>query len=132
MNSVTEWTNERLNQLADSVERLTDLVQQMGSQIGQLGQRVEQTRSSVDDLVNVVTISMPPTFRAPANLNPPDKQLDRLAALEQQMQQLTQRVKSLEQQLVSVPSPMTVPLELDEEIEDEPDEILWDFIEPDK
>ncbi|QYO62355.1 hypothetical protein [Leptolyngbya sp. 7M] len=67
----------------------------------------------------------------------------RLATVEQQMQQLTQQVQQLERRIathyttndnlanlslaVAVPLPGPLP---EDEVDDEPDEILWDFMEP--
>jgi hypothetical protein len=58
--------------------------------------------------------------------------LSRLSALEAQVQQLTQQLGYLERRLpAGITVGMTAPALVEEEdIDDEPDEILWDFMEP--
>jgi hypothetical protein len=141
-----EWTDERLNHLATQVEKIS-------IELSQLGQRVEQVCSSVDRLVTAITVS--PTVTAPtvvptgstglqkpvqlmnqlsAQVPIPQSQewLSRLSALEAQVQQLTQQLGYLERRLpAGITVGMTAPALVEEEdIDDEPDEILWDFMEP--
>ncbi len=131
-----QWTEERLSRLADQVE-------QIGSQLGELGNRVEQICGSVDRLVALMTTSLPAASTSAKEIaSPPEPlqlSLTRLTALEAQVQQLTQRLSDLERQHVTQVAESSAQertsliglAELeDEEIDDEPDEILWDFMEP--
>lgn len=132
------WTDQKLDKLADAVERLADQMQQMHRQIGHLGNRVEQTCTSADSLVAVISTQPMPletTYLADASDVPPTDWLDRLATLEQQVLQLTEQVKHLERRAAANLNPSitlagpTAPF-VDDDVDDEPDEILWDFIEP--
>lgn len=138
--SIEQWTDQKLDKLADIVDRLVRQVDRLSSQIDQLGSRLERTADSVDALIGVIQPQMGSSSEAITHpTDPPtdpsiDPSIDwatRVSALEAQMQQLTQRVQGLERsQFISHVPRSGIPLE-EEEIEDEPDEILWDFIEPD-
>lgn len=144
--AIERWTDQRLDKLAESMERLIGQLHLLGNQISQVGNRVEQTCNRVDTFVDLGRADPSPS--ADSNHPAPNRHrsveqtvgqtvdqssypLDRLTALESQMQQLTQRVQYLERREV-VLSPQVLPaLAVEEEdIEDEPDEILWDFLDP--
>lgn len=133
----TESSDQKLNQLAAIVHQLAEQVQQMSQQMLQLGNRLEQTRSSIDVLVNTIRVQspqQPPSFPAPNPItNQEANWLVRLTQLEEQVSHLGSRVKYLERREVAfaVPSVQSAAIkdEIEDEIEDEPDEILWDFME---
>jgi CII-binding regulator of phage lambda lysogenization HflD len=131
--AIEQWNDEKLNKLAEIVNHLAGQLQQISNQVTQLGYRVEQMRSSVDHLVSVIeTYSFPQqevVSRTP-NLQKQDW-LDRLTQLEEQVNHLSNRIKYLERQDAAFKMPIQPTFVVDEdEIEDEPDEILWDFMEP--
>jgi outer membrane murein-binding lipoprotein Lpp len=134
--TIERWTDQKLDKLADIVDRLVSQADRLSSQIDQLGSRLERTADSIDALIGVVQPQMGSVPEAVAN--PTDPQTDpsidwvaRVSALEAQVQQLAQRVQGLERnQFISHVPHSGITLE-EEEIEDEPDEILWDFMEPD-
>jgi hypothetical protein len=133
--TIERWTDERLDKLADGMERLIGQLHrvshQMSDQISQLGNRIEQTCDRVDALIEGKQDNDPSRPAAP-----PSHLLDRLTVLESQMQQLMQRVQYLERREVSQlaiqvqPRGVAAEDEMDDDVEDEPDEILWDFFNP--
>lgn len=140
-----QWTDERLDKLANTVERLAEHMQQMHHQIEQLGNRVEQTCSRADSLVAAISSQPMPLetiyVADPSDGLPPADWFTRLATVEQQMQQLTEQIKHLERRFAATLKPsnlncsnfnLSVPTPPfgEDDVDDEPDEILWDFIEP--
>lgn len=109
---------QSIHQLAATVSQIAEQLQQVSLQLNQLGGQVvpkPQTASaerfsSLEDLVRQLGI--------------------RVSGLERQLEQATSRpavdefVKLVELETAEVET------EIDDEIEDEPDEILWDFIDP--
>lgn len=137
--STKRWTKKKLNRLADVVSQLTIQVQQMQLQMVQLSDRVDRTCHSLDGLVNA--LQQGPAKQPEPNPSPTDAALTnaalnaRFQQMEQQIQQLGDRVKALERrELTMLPPPIQPPVQPmlmeDDDIEDEPDEILWDFLEP--
>ncbi len=124
------WTSKKLNRLADGVDQLMAQVQQMQLQIVHLSDRVDRTCNSLDRLVNALQnakSTQPEPIETPAN----DALNSRMQQMEQQLHQLSDRVKSLERRELTLSPPQLQPVLIeDDDVEDEPDEILWDFLEP--
>lgn len=134
--TIERWTDERLDKLADGVERLVGQLEQLGEQIRLLGNRIEQTCDRVDALVEGKpdrNQSAPAVAPQPSSQSSPLS--GRVTTLEAQMQQLTQRVQYLERREVVHLAAQVQPIPVigedeDDGVEDEPDEILWDFFDP--
>jgi phage shock protein A len=151
--SKKRWTHKKLNQLADLVEVLALQVQQMQGQIGLLSHQVEQTCLRLDRLTEVMhaaDVTQPtPAIESTSitesdssrltriefklnqielrlnqgelRLNRGDGRLDRLEAR-------LQVLEGRQEQVASVLPPIR--MDDSDEIEDEPDEVLWDFLDP--
>lgn len=134
--AIERWTDDKLDTLADTVDRLANQVQQLSFQMEQVGARLERTTQSLDALVNAIATDRASLTEAkPDRLPTPDPKADwssRLTLLEGQMQHLTQRIQYLEQRERAVNTVPATPIVLieDDDMEDTPDEILWDFMEP--
>lgn len=134
--AIERWTDDKLDTLADTVDRLVNQVQQLSFHMEQVGARLERTTQSLDALVNAIATDRASLTEAkPDRLPTPDPRADwssRLTLLEGQMQHLTQRIQYLEQRERAVNTVPATPIVLieDDDMEDTPDEILWDFMEP--
>lgn len=133
------WTDKKLHKLTDRVDQLTVQVQQMGAQMSELGQRIDQTRGSIDQLVDLIRTNLSQSEGVMTPSQQHDRQqhdrqlsdlLNRFNQIEQQMLHLSNRVNYLESRNATSMFPQTQPVFSEDEIEDEPDEILWDFMEP--
>jgi len=109
-------TIERINQLATTISQIAGQLQQIGLQLNQLGQPIQaRPLASSENQSNLE---------------------ERFSSLEDLVQQLTIRLGALERREVALTAPLlAVPAELaksdlDSDTDDEPDEVLWDFIEP--
>jgi chromosome segregation ATPase len=111
---------QSLSQIATQVSQLAAQLQQIGLQLNALGQQVAQNQVAVEQAAVDQT----------ANSTPQPELLERFASLEELVQKLSIRVNMLERREVAFTAPLQPAVELDEDTEDEPDEILWDFIEP--
>lgn len=115
---------QSLSQIATQVSQLAAQLQQIGLQLNALGQQVAQNQVAVEQAAVNQT----------ANSTPQPELLERFASLEELVQKLSIRVNMLERREVAFTAPLQPAVqpavELDEDTEDEPDEILWDFIEP--
>jgi hypothetical protein len=145
--SIERWTDERLDKLADGVEQVVGQLDRLGNQISLLGNRIEQTCNRVDAFVEskhdsiqsspLTDKQLSDQFSTQSN-HQSSPLLDRVTTLESQMQQLMQRVQYLERrevahltaQVQAVTGVGAVGDDEDDGIEDEPDEILWDFFDP--
>jgi chaperonin cofactor prefoldin len=139
-----QWTDERLNKLANTVERLAEQMQQMHQRIDQLGDQIEQTCSNADSLMTAISTQpmlVETTYLDDSSDSPSVDWVARLATVEQQMQQLTEQIKHLERRLTANFNPSNLNLAnfnrsvptapfAEDDVDDEPDEVLWDFIEP--
>lgn len=136
------WSDKRLSQLADLIERLATQVQQLHGQVGQVSQQVEQTCLRVDQLTATIRSSNASSNASPAvsgatpdvfaSVDTARTISNDLMRLEARLEQLDRRVKGLEHPPVAAPllQPAVVAHTDDDEIEDEPDEVLWDFLDP--
>lgn len=137
--TIERWTDARLDKLADGVEKLIEQLHQVSDQISdqitQNGSRIERTCERVDAFIE----GKHDDERSSSASVEPAHLLDRLTVLESQMQQLMQRVQYLERREVSqlaiqvqpgIMAEETESNDIDDDVEDEPDEILWDFFDP--
>lgn len=110
-----------ITQLANTVSQIARQLQQIGLQLNALGRQVAQEQTALEQ-ISQAQPSVPQT-----------ELLERFASLEDLVQQLNIRVQALERREVAFAAPLLPDAELEAteaDTEDEPDEILWDFIEP--
>jgi phage-related minor tail protein len=118
--NTTQQTAESIHQLAATVSQIAEQLQQVSLQLNQVGgQMISKPQtglverfSSLEDLVRQLSIRVSGLERR------------EVAAVAVARPALVERVERVEVETAEVET------EIDDEIEDEPDEILWDFIEP--
>lgn len=124
-----QWTDDKLDKLANVVNQLVNQVQQLTHQSSQLGAQLERTTQSLDALVSAMTVDRG-SLTKPQSFKPETDWLSRLTMLEELVHHLTQRIQYLERRELAVSTVPAPALIEDDDIEDAPDEILWDFMEP--
>lgn len=124
-----QWTNKKLSKLAETVSQFASQLELLQEQVSQMNQTVAYSSGRIDTLIQVLAgqsdLPSDPAIRTEAVV-----ESDRLEAITTQVQQLNYRLQILERRELSQAAVGLLESIEDEEIEDEPDEVLWDFIEP--